>query len=67
MTLCKNGIGYGPELYNEIRRLIHEWNGSDASERSNSIPQLVERIVKVREGFTMDAAQTAAHDEAAAA
>jgi hypothetical protein len=63
-----NGVGneLGMDLYNEVHRLICEWNGDDASERSGDINELVEKIVALAK-MGLERAPLAAHDTAEAA
>lgn len=41
--------GMGPALYNEVYRLIAEWYGQDAGRQTNSLPQLVEKLVQLQQ------------------
>lgn len=57
-----NGALYGPELYSEMQRLICEWYGLDAADRTNSIPKLVRDLVQLQQGYSARSAQAACHD-----
>ncbi len=63
-----NSVGneLGMDLYNEVHRLICEWNGDDASERNGDINELVEKIVTLAK-MGPERAPLAAHDSAEAA
>ena len=58
------GIGIGPELYNEIHRLICEWRGLDVLEQTAAIPRLVERLAQLKMISPDPVARAAAHDAA---
>lgn len=60
-------IGYGPELYHQVQRLICQWAGQDAGQQRESMRQLVADIVTVSKGYDELAARTASHDPANAA
>ncbi len=60
-------IGYGPELYHQVQRLIHEWMGSDAGDRNSLLPPLVDEIVGLVRNHTETAMHAAAHDASEAA
>ena len=38
----------GPELYNEIHRLICEWRGLDSKDQTAAIPRLVEQLARLK-------------------
>jgi hypothetical protein len=44
-----NGAQHGPELYNEMQRLICEWYGSDADERMAGLPKLVRDLAALQQ------------------
>lgn len=59
-----DGNAMGPELHNEIQRLICEWRGCDAADQDAALPALVERIVQLKYASITRAAT---HDGAEAA
>ncbi len=63
----RGGPMTGPELYNEVRRLICEWRGNDAAEESEQIKQLVDKIVRLARIDARQMAALAIHDNAEAA
>ena len=57
----------GPELYDQVQRLLFDWSGQDACVQRAAIAQLVHDILRVVDGHTADTASAAAHDDAEAA